>query len=156
MIEDSAQGNALAAVANCSGGVFEVEWRGNIVVTQPFQVVNGTTLTITGNGSGATICGDAATRLFTVINATLRLNHVDISSGASVAGGAIAAAGAILVFNQTNFLSNSAAGNGGAAFVSDGSMVTCLGGGTFADNKADFNGGAMFVAGGSTVSCAAS
>ncbi|CAM9568519.1 unnamed protein product, partial [Hapterophycus canaliculatus] len=155
VVEDSAQVNELATAINCSGGFFRVEWRGSIIVQHPFYVVDGTTVTITGADSDAKIDGNAATRLFTVINATLHLKSVNVSSGTSVTGGAIAAARASLVFNQTNFFGNRAAGNGGAVFVSDSSSVSCIGDGIFADNIAGFGGGAMFVGGGSVVSCRA-
>ncbi|CAM9468153.1 unnamed protein product [Ectocarpus sp. 6 AP-2014] len=156
VVDDSAQAQALASAVNCSGGSFEVEWRGTVVVESVFYVVDGTTLSITGDGSSAAIDGNAATRLFTVVNAALHLTGVDVTSGASTTGGAIAAAGATLTLNQTNFLRNTATGNGGAIFLSDGSSMVCSGGGAFTDNEASVDGGALYVTGGSVVSCGGS
>ncbi|CAM9133326.1 unnamed protein product [Ectocarpus sp. 8 AP-2014] len=153
VVDDSAQAQALASAVNCSGGSFEVEWRGTVVVESVFYVVDGTTLSITGDGSSAAIDGNAATRLFTVVNAALHLTGVDVTSGASTTGGAIAAAGATLTLNQTNFLRNTATGDGGAIFLSDGSSMVCSGGGAFTDNEASVDGGALYVTGGSVVSC---
>lgn len=156
VVETPAQVRALAAAVNCSGGSFEVEWRGGVVVDEPIYVVDGTFLTVSGADTGAVIDGNTATRLFTVTNAVLRLNNVAVRSGDGITGGAIAAVGSSLTFNQTDFVGNSATGFGGAVFVSDGSNVTCTGEGSFTGNHAGIDGGGMFVAGGSTVSCGGS
>lgn len=156
VVDSSAQARALTAAVNCSGGSFEVDWRGSVVVDEPIYVADGTALTVTGASPDAVIDGNAATRLFTVVNATLHLRGVSVGSGASITGGAIAAAGSILSFNQTTFVGNSAAGNGGAIHLSGGSSVSCPGGGSFADNTATIDGGAMYVTGGSSVSCGGS
>lgn len=157
VVETSAQAQALAAAVNCSGGSFDVEWRGTVIVDEPIYVVNGTVLTVTGAAadSHAAIDGNFATRLFTVVNASLRLSGVNITSGAGVAvGGAVAAAGSTLTLNRTNFVGNTATGSGGAVYVSDGSSVTLVGGetSTFADNAAASHGGAFYATGGSVVS----
>lgn len=152
VVGDTAEARALAAAVNCSGGSFEVEWVGSVVVEHPIHVVDGTVLSVTGASSGAVMDGNAATRLFTVVDATLHVRDVNISSGASIAGGAIAVAGSVLSLNRTNFIGNGATRNGGAVYVSDVSTVSCVGT-TFADNTADVDGGAMFVTGGSVVSC---
>ncbi|CAM9262049.1 unnamed protein product, partial [Hapterophycus canaliculatus] len=153
VVDDPSRVKVLAEAINCSGGSFEVEWRGSVVVSHPIYVVDGTVLTVIGAESGAVIDGNAATRLFTIVNASLHLNNLNISSGASIAGGAIAAAGSRLTFNRTNFVENHASGHGGAVYASDGSSVSCVGGVVFADNQADINGGAMFVIGESVVAC---
>ncbi len=155
-VESSEQAKTLAASINCSGGSFEVEWRGRVVVDETIYVADGTLLTISG-ADGAGIDGNATTRLFTVVNASLHLSDVNLTSGASVAGGAIAAAGSDLTFNRTNFVGNRAVtGHGGAVIVSGASTVSCAGGGTFADNSAEMRGGAMYVGDGSTVWCGGS
>ncbi|CAM9509603.1 unnamed protein product [Ectocarpus fasciculatus] len=154
VVGDSEQALALAVAVNCSGGSFEVEWVGNVVVDETIYVADGTVLTITGAaGSNAALDGSSATRLFTVVNAALHVSGVNISHGASISGGAIAAGRSTLTFNQTNFIGNVASGNGGAVFVSDGSLVSCADGTTFTENEAGIDGGAMYVTGGSTVSC---
>ena len=152
VVETSAQAKALAAAVNCSGGSFEVEWRGAVVVDEPIYVVDGTVLTLTGASSEAVIDGKSATRLFTVVDAALHVSGVNISSGAGVVGGAVAAAGSILTLNRTNFVGNSATGDGGAVYVSGGSSVSFVGGETFAENTAASRGGALFVTGDSRVS----
>lgn len=156
VVETSAQAQALAAAVNCSGGTFEVEWRGSVVIDEPILVVGGTVLTVTGDGTSAVIDGNAATRLFTASDdAVLHLSSLNISNGASIAGGAIAAASSSLTFNRTNFVANSATSIGGAVYVSDRSSVSCAGGGLFTNNSAAVDGGAMFITGGSAVSCGA-
>ena len=151
-VEDSEQARALAAAVNCSGGSFEVEWRGRVVVDETIYVVDGTVLIINGADAGAVIDGNMATRPFTVVNAALHLSDVAITSGASVSGGAIAAVGSVLAFHRTSFVGNSATWHGGAVLASDGSNVSCTGGVTFANNIAQ-EGSAMFVTGSSTVLC---
>ncbi|CAM9774589.1 unnamed protein product [Ectocarpus sp. 6 AP-2014] len=154
VVGDSEQALALALAVNCSGGSFEVEWVGTVVVNETIFVADGTVLTITGAaGSNAALDGNSATRLFTVVNAALHVSGINISHGASISGGAIAAGGSTLTFNQTKFIGNVASGNGGAVFVSDGSLVSCADGTTFTENEAGIDGGAMYVTGGSAVSC---
>lgn len=156
VVQTSTQAQALAAAVHCSGGAFEVEWKGSVIVGEPIYVSGGTFLSITGDGAGAVIDGNETTRLFTVVNATLHLNSLNVSQGASIIGGAIAAASSSVELNKTNFIGNVATGHGGGVYVSAGSMVSCVGGGIFADNGASIDGGAMFVTGGSVVSCGGS
>lgn len=155
MVDSSAQAQVLAAAVNCSGGSFEVEWRGSVIVNEPIYIVDGTVVAVTGADSGAVIDGNAATRLFTVFNAVLSLSGVNISNGASTVGGAIAASGSTLSFNRTNFVGNRATRDGGGVYVSDVSDVSCFEV-SFFDNEAEVDGGGMFVTGGSAVSCSAS
>ena len=157
IVETSEQARALAAAVNCSGGSFEVEWRGRVVVDETIYVAGGTVLTINGAGTDAVIDGNTATRLFAVVGAALHVNDVNITSGASrAAGGAIAAAGSALTFNRTSFIGNSATWHGGAVFASAGSHVSCIGGGAFANNWSGGHGGAMFVTGSSAISSSSS
>eukprot|EP00903_Cladosiphon_okamuranus_P005767 g5717.t2 len=157
LVDNPAQAKALTAAVNCSGGSFEVEWRGTIVVDEPIYVADGTTLTVSGvAGSLASIDGNSSTRLFTVVNAALHLGGLNVTHGSSTSGGAIAAAGSTLTFNRTNFMGNSASGGGGAVFVSGASSVSCSHGTTFVENRAGTSGGGMFASGGSVVSCGGS
>lgn len=155
LVENAAQAQLLTEALNCSGGSFEVEWTGRVVVDEPIFLVNGTVLAITGVGSSAAIDGGGSTRLFTVVDAELHMVGMNVSSGTSVTGGAIAATGSVLTFNRTSFLGNRASGHGGAVYVSNRSNVSCAEG-TFVDNGAGKDGGAMFVTGSSTVSCGGS
>eukprot|EP00752_Nemacystus_decipiens_P007571 g6764.t1 len=154
VVDDAAQAHALATAVYCSGGSFSVEWRGVVVIGKPIYVVAGTTLNITvAEGSMASIDGNSSTRLFTVVNAALHLDGLNVSYGASMAGGAIAATASMLTFNRTTFAGNTAASDGGAVFVSDASSVSCAHGTTFVENRAGNDGGAMFASDGSEVSC---
>lgn len=141
----------MAANITCSGGSFEVYWRGSIVVDGPIYVGNGTVLTVIGAAdSSAVVDGDGNTRLFIVDNGTLHVSNVTMLSGASSVGGAVAAAGATLTFNGTSFLNNSAVFDGGALWLSD-STASLSGDTEFVGNSAD-SGGAMLVLDGSSVS----
>eukprot|EP00903_Cladosiphon_okamuranus_P017273 g15917.t1 len=154
VVETSAQVQDLVAAVNCSEGSFEVEWRGGVVVTEPIYVADGTVLAVSGDGENAVVDGNSTTRLFTVVNATLHLSGVNISYGASIVGGAIAAAESTLTLNRTNFVGNRAtASSGGAVYLSDGSSMACIGDGTFEENWAAIDGGALYVTDSSTVSC---
>lgn len=151
VVEDPVQARAMTANISCSGGSFEVYWRGGIVLDSPIHVVNGTVLTVIGTGSSAAIEGNG-TRLFTVDNATLHVSNVTLFSGDSSVGGAVAAAGAILTFDGTSFLNNSAGSDGGALWLSD-STASFSGDTEFVENSArSGSGGAMLVLDGSSVS----
>lgn len=152
VVDTFVQAQAMAAAVNCSGGSFEVEWRGAVIMDGPIYVADGTILTVTGASSEAVIDGNSATRLFIVVDAALHVSGVNISSGAGIVGGAIAAVGSILTLNRTNFVGNSATGDGGAVYVSGGSSVSFVGGETFADNRAASHGGALYATGDSVVS----
>lgn len=149
VVDNSTQVQALASAVNCSGGEFEVEWRGHVVLDDPFYVADGTLLTVTGAGSSAVIDGNGTTRLFTVANASLALNSVQLRNGASLLGGAIAAVGSSLTFNQTIFEDNSVGGEGGALYVLHSSVS--MAGVEFNSNAAPGGGGAMYVSNDSVV-----
>ncbi|CAN0100482.1 unnamed protein product, partial [Ectocarpus sp. 8 AP-2014] len=152
VVEDSAQAQALAANVNCSGGSFQVEWRGSVSLDAPIFIVHGTDLNVTGGGeASAVIDGNGTTRLFSVDSATLRLSGVELRSGSSAIGGAIAASGATLAFNNTSFINNSAGSNGGALWLTD-SSVSWGGGTEFIGNTATESGGAVFLLNGSYIS----
>ena len=151
VVENSAQARNLAEAINCSGGSFEVEWRGSVVVDKTILVVDGTVVNVTGADSSAVMDGNGSVRVLTVVNAALHLNSVGVSFGASVVGGAIALAGSRLTLNATNFVGNRATGSGGAVYVFGNSSVSCAGV-SFEDNMAGIHGGAIFVMSRSTVS----
>ncbi|CAN0269040.1 unnamed protein product, partial [Scytosiphon promiscuus] len=110
--------------------------------------------------SGAVIDGDSLHRLFTIDNASLHLSNLNISSGASVVGGAIAAEGSTLTFDRTNFLGNTASGYGGAVYdgggvcVSEGSSLSWDFPTGFYSNSAEV-GGAVAVPSNSSASWSA-
>lgn len=154
VVQDTAQATSLAEAVNCSGGVFDVEWRGNVVVENVISVGGGTMLNITGIGERPTMDGKASTRLFTVVNASLHVSNVDIVHGASIVGGAIATAGSVVTLNRTAFVGNTVRYRGGALFVSSGSSVSFAGETVFSSNSANNSGGALVVADASSISFA--
>ena len=114
----------MAEAINCSGGSFQVEWRGNISMDETISVVNGTVLRIYGSPDGAIMSGNLEIRLITVINASLYLRDVSMEFRSALVGGAIAASASNMTINQTSFVSNQAGGMGGALYAIDGSIVS--------------------------------
>lgn len=149
VVEDTEQASALAEAVNCSGGSFEVLWGGSVVVDKTIFVFNGTVLNVTGTGLAASMDGNSSTRLFTVVDASVHVTGVNMSYGAGVVGGAIAAARARLDFARTSFLGNAATGHGGAVYASDRSVVSFTAGTLFSGNTAARDGGAVYVFGSS-------
>ena len=147
VVENTRQVQALAEAVNCSGGTFNVEWRGSIVVDTEIVVVDGTVLSITrGEGSNAILDGGGMTRLFRVVNASLQLNDVEIRNGSATFGGAIAAINSNLALNGIKFTSNTANDkNGGAMFVFGASKVSFYGETDFSHNQGHNSGGAVYV-----------
>ena len=153
IVENEAQAQTLAETTKCSGGSFQVEWRGNVSMYETIYAVDGTVLHIYGTHAGAVMSGNLEKRLITVVNASLYLTNVRVEFGHAVVGGAIAASRSNLILNQTFFVSNQARGMGGALYVTDESIVSFDGETTvFSNNVADTSGGAIYVAGGSVVS----
>ena len=152
IVEDVYQARALAEAINCSGGSFQVEWRGNISMDETISVVNGSVLRIYGSPDGAVMSGNLEIRLITVINASLYLRDVSMEFGSALVGGAIAASASNMTLNQTSFVGNHAGGMGGALYAIDGSIVS-FGGEmtTFSHNSAIGSGGAVYVDGESRV-----
>lgn len=61
MVETTAEANALAdAVVNCSSGLFDVEWRGDVVVEKAIYLADGSALTINGVGANAGMDGQVS------------------------------------------------------------------------------------------------
>lgn len=152
VVEDTAGAFALAnAVSNCSGGNFDVDWRGHVFVNTTLWVVDGTSLTVRGAGDDdAVVDGGGHTRPFVVVNASLHLDGLDVENGAAEFGGAIFAGGARVTLNGTR-LSNNTALIGGTAYIDAGSIVSCVGANEISHSTA-LNGGSVFIDGGSSVS----
>ena len=150
LVETPAEAKKMVEAVNCAEGSFDVEWGGDIVVDQTIRVVDGTVLRITGVGSSPIINGGGASRIFTVVNASLHLAGVMVKNGKAISGGAIAASGSILSLNDTVFYGNIAAIYGGAVEVSGGSSVFS-GEATFLNNTAG-SGGAMYMTDASSAS----
>ena len=153
IVEDTADARVLVEAVNCSGGLFQVEWKGNISMDETIYIFDGTILHISGLGVGAVMSGNHEKRLVTVVNASLYLTNINIEFGAALVGGAIAASASRLTLNHTSFFGNQADGFGGALYVVDGSTASLVGDTTsFLSNKAVGAGGAIFVDGGSVFS----
>ena len=146
VVEGLADVNVLAETVYCTGGEFEVKWKGHIMVDESIVVPTGTVLNVTGMGPNATIDGGGVTRLFTVINSTLHVTNLRMTNGSSVFGGAIYSSGSTLTFNGTTFVDNVASASGGALLMSDGSNA-CFRETIFSTNKAPA-GGAVHLSNG--------
>lgn len=144
VVEDHVDVAFLAETVYCTGGKFDVEWRGHIVVDQHIVVPNGTVLNITGVGSNATIDGGGVSRLFTVLNASLVATDITMRNGSSLSGGAIYASGSTLLFHQTTFVDNIAYRIGGAVLISQASNAS-FHDTVFETNSASVSGGALYI-----------
>eukprot|EP00752_Nemacystus_decipiens_P012610 g11167.t2 len=139
-------------VANCSGGVFNVEWIGHVEFPETIYVTDGTVLNIVGAGAGAVADGAANKRFLNVFNATVRVSGLRVQNCAAVtSGGAIWAEASVLNFNDTAWSGNVARDSGGAVAVFNSSGVS-WGGQTALYNNSAFSGGAILVMGSSDVS----
>ena len=143
-VNSTAEARALAEAANCSGGVFDVSWEGNVVVDKTIWVVDGTVFNVTGVGSSAEMDGNSTTRLFTVVNASLYVSNMIVSNGNATGGGAIAVSKSTLIFNCTVFAENTASKDGGAILTSRDSIVSFDGVTEFFNNNAS-SGGALYI-----------
>ena len=78
IVENATQARALAETTKCSGGSFQVEWRGNISMDETIYAVDGTVLHIYGTHAGAVMSGGLEKRLITLVNASLYLTNNNI------------------------------------------------------------------------------
>lgn len=141
VVDDSASATALAHTSLCSGGHFEVEWRGRVDLNSTFHVLDGTLLHITGFAD-AVADGMGAVQIFFVHNGSLVLDNMTITNGLSSEGGAIIlTAGSELFTNNIAFSSNT--GQLGGAIYSDISTMELIST-DFEGNSAE-NGGAIFL-----------
>ena len=153
VVEDSTQARALAEAVNCSGGTFDVLWKGFVTVERTIYVYSGTVITITGVGepSTAVMHGGLQTRILTTIEASLHMINVSLSSGSSVVGGAIAASASYMTFTRTYFIDNRASGMGGAIYMENHSTVLFDVETNLSRNSAVGFGGALHACGNSSV-----
>lgn len=145
VVEDSAGASDLANATNCSGGVFDVEWVGNVQFPETIHVADGTVLSIRGAGAGAVADGSSRNQFLNVFDATVHVSGLRIencSSGGD--GGAIFARASVMTFNETSFIGNNAGNIGGALYV-EGSIMSWGGETSFLDNNAGNSGGALYL-----------
>ena len=145
VVGDTAQANALAEGVNCSGGSFDVLWNGEVILDKTIYIFDETVLNVTGVGSVASMDGNSTRRVLTVVNASVHLTGVNVSYGAGIVGGAIAAARSSLTLDRSAFFGNAATIHGGAIYATESSVVSFIGYATFSGNTAGNNGGAEFV-----------
>ena len=153
MVEDSTQAEALAQTVNCSGGTFDVLWKGFVTVENTIYVASGSVMTITGVGgpSTAVIDGGRQTQILTAIDASLHVINVTFSLGFSVFGGAIVASASNMTFTRTSFVSNTASGMGGAIYMENQSTAWFDVETSLLRNSAVGFGGALYACGNSSV-----
>eukprot|EP00752_Nemacystus_decipiens_P001402 g1387.t1 len=145
---------------NCTGGVFAVEWVGNVVLPSVLYISGGTVLRIYGNNGGDTIeslaFGDSvvdgafSTQLFSVSSAELHLEGMTITGGYSGIGGAISAVDSVVTMTDCVATGNVADVDGGAVSLQR-SRLDVLGVTSFANNSARHTGGAIRATGNSSI-----
>lgn len=174
---DSAQtASSAIETVSCTGGVFSVEWVGNITLPRVFNISGGTVLSIFGGSGEDVIDGARVTQLFFVSDAELNLEGVTLMGGfiepsdqytgfrssdevfvysdegvieAAPSGGAISASNSIVTMTNCVAAGN-VAENGGAVFLKE-SHLGIFGVTAFTINEADSSGGAIFAIANSTV-----
>ena len=153
MVEDSTQAEALAQTVNCSGGTFDVLWKGFVTLERTIYVASGSVMTITGVGepSTAVIDGGLQTQILTAVEASLHVINVSFSLGSSVFGGAIAASASNMTFTRTSFVGNMASGMGGAIYMENQSTAWFDVETNLLRNSAVSFGGALYACGNSSV-----
>lgn len=152
VVNDTASAVTLAeAVGCCSGGVFEVEWRGRVTVNRTILISGGTVLHVFGVGSSPVMDGGTSTQVIAAVNVTLRVENLQITGGYAVHGGAVAVVTSDVRFTNVSFVANAATGHGGAVFASRRSIVYFDGPASFVENTAISCGGALHVNDGSSV-----
>lgn len=169
---DSAQAaSTVVETVSCTGGVFSVEWVGNIALPGAFNISGGTVLTVYG-GSGSSeedvIDGALATQLFSVSDAELNLEGVTLTGGfvesadenvyfetsignidANPGGGAVSATDSVVTVTDCVVAGN-VAENGGAFWLM-ASHLGLSGMTAFTDNDAEAMGGVIFAVANATI-----
>ncbi|CAN0129551.1 unnamed protein product, partial [Discosporangium mesarthrocarpum] len=148
-------------LSNCTGGVFEVTWSGELVVTEPLVVPPEANLTITGvpepGGAEAAMDGGGVTGLIDLsTGSSLTLDAMELRNALREwgnGGGVNAEArNSVVVAKNTKFVSNAVTGPelgntgyGGAMSLRLGSVAT-LEGCVISGNSATAGGGGVYMA----------
>lgn len=162
-VSTAADADELAAVlAECTGGVYEVDWIGAVALSQPLVIAAQSSVNITGfegdSGEPATLDGKSATGLVEMGEGSfLWLEDVTLKnakqSGAN--GGAVQAIAPNCFISAANshFENNTAVfspgfdgGRGGALALGDGAIVE-LKNCTVVGNRAEGSGGGLYFEG---------
>ena len=147
MVKDTAGARDLAEAVNCSGGTFNVEWLGFVVVDVSIAVRQGSALNITGVDADASVDGDGTTQLFLVSEASMNLSNIQLTNGADGYGSAaVYAVSSTLVLQNTAFQGHS----DGAMHVDD-SVVSFRGETVMNDNFNDGPGAGIYITGQTSV-----
>lgn len=143
VVEDTAGALRLKAAVDCSGGSFDVEWVGFVLVEEPISVLGGTTVSITGAVDKTSIVNGAnLTPLFTVDGGILHLNNLTLANGTGDRGGAIYATNGMLTISGCVLSNNTALLGGGVCL--NGTVWEVIDS-SFTDNTASGNGGAIYM-----------
>ena len=152
MIDDTASARSLAEAVNCTGGTFNVTWKGRVIIDRTIYVAEGTTIYLAGIDAESEVDGGGSIRLLTLDNASLHINDITLSNGDALFGGAIAAMESTITLNGQTAFYNNAAFYTGALYLDRSSLVTLSGHTTFSGNSASEYGGAMVAFKDSSVS----
>lgn len=143
VVETTADADLLAESMLCSGGMFEVKWKGDVSVKKTLYAIDGTVLDVAG-ASNAVADGGGTTQIFSMFGGVLRVSNLQMNNGAGVQGGAIyAARQSEVALTGVSFGSNTANYSGGAIHV-ENATLELIGGSTFTGNSA-IRGGAVSV-----------
>lgn len=147
VVSDTAGASRLAQSINCSGGVFNVEWREHVIVREIIWVTDLTTLNVTGTALDglATADGNGVTRIFTVVNATLHLKNMQLVHGSALSAGAIFIDGGNVSLSGEMRFTNHTSIRKGAITVVSGGNVSSDGNLTFTDNSCTWMGAAITI-----------
>ncbi|CAM9202693.1 unnamed protein product, partial [Hapterophycus canaliculatus] len=155
IVEDTAGAIELANAINCSGGTFDVEWRGHVNVTQPFWISELTSVNINGVGRGASQAiadGNGETRIFNVLNASLHLHGMTLTQGYAREGGAVFVFRGTVTFSGDTSITNNVADESGGGISVHGGVVSWDGDMYVSGNSCSFNGGVFLLRYGSSLS----
>ena len=150
-VENEAGVDLLRAAVACTGGrSLEADWSGYIPLSTPISIASGTFLSITGEDTLAEIHGGSKTRMFKVSpGGRLTLTRLKLSGGSETSGGAIYSESAALILDSCVLHDNVATDGDGGAVRAKGGNVT-IRGGEFVSNKAAGYGGAVAATGANT------
>ena len=144
VVEDPAGASALASFTNCSGGIFDVEWRGHVEFPSTLFITDGSFLNITGAGTGAVADGGGNAQFLVVVESVLHVSGLRIENCSAEWGGGVSAVESVIAFNETSFSGNTGSGWGGALYVA-GSNISWSGETSFTGNTAGERGGALYA-----------
>lgn len=149
VVETTTDAAALADTVLCSGGSFEVKWKGHVSLNRTIYAIHGTVLNIVGS-SDAVADGGGTTQLFSAFTGVLRVSSLQMINGYGIHGGAIdAIQQSEVTLTGVNVGSNTAGGFGGGVRLLN-SYMALANSSSFTANRAVY-GGAIYMSSGSTL-----